>query len=140
MQRSRWPLAHNRSFRPGLGWDWWTVEFEAADQPCRLLVTLNAPKAAYRAWLATQHADGLALLARLEFEPRHPDEWHCHVCCADSHQVPLGVVKHPRSVRAARLRMWRHRRGFEITQGNALEVALRFFAIAEQPPGGLFDA
>ena len=28
MPRTAFPLSRNQSFRPGLGWDWWSIEFD----------------------------------------------------------------------------------------------------------------
>ena len=143
MPNSAFPLTHNSSFRPGIGWNWWMIEFEASGHKGRVLVTLNRGKCCYRAWLALEAGRGLVVMARLEYEPAHPNEWHCHVCCEDSGVAPSGVVRHGPSVRGARLSLGRHRQGFEVTEHNALEIALAFFGFgsAQCPPdGGLFGA
>lgn len=143
MPLSAFPLSHNSSFRPGYGWHWWAVEFEAGEARCRLLVTLHEGKRCYRAWLGVEGARGLSVMGRLEFEPAHPDEWHCHLCCADSNQTPTGVVRHGPSVRTRRFRMARHRVGFPVSHQNALNIGMEFFGVDATlcpPDGGLFDA
>lgn len=140
MPKTAFPLTHNSSFRPGSDWHWWLVEFDAKGQRCRVLVMLHERKMAYRAWLGIEHPKGIAVMARLEHDPIHAGEWHCHSCCEDSGAVPLGVVRHPRSSRSLRLGMGRHRTGFGVTESTALPIALKFFGIDASPgAGGLFD-
>lgn len=115
MPAAAFPLSRNRTWRPGAGWYWWSVELDPADQRCRVLVMLHEPRRVYRAWLGVQHGADLAIMARLEYEPAHPGQWHGHACCEDSKDVPLGIVKHPASRRSVRRYMERHRRVFEIT-------------------------
>ena len=139
--KTAFPLSRNQSWRPGLGWDWWSAEFEASGQQCRLLVMLHEPKRIFRAWLGVQHGSELAVMARLEYEPCHPGQWHCHACCEDSRRVPWGVVKHPASRKSVRLYMPRHRASFDVTRHNALATAMKFFGVSgEVPDVGLFNA
>ena len=140
MPKEAFRLLHNSSFRPGCEWDWWVVEFYVSGQKCRVLVMLHEGKKAYRAWLGIEHPKGMALMARLEHDPCHAGEWHCHASCEDSAVVPLGVVRHPRSSRSLRLQMGRHRSGFGVTGTTALPIALKFFGIEPSPlVGGLLD-
>lgn len=80
-------------------------------------------------------------MARLEHDPIHAGEWHCHACCEDSANVTRGIIKHAPSCRDVRLTMPRHLSGFDVTPLTALPIALDIFGIVLAPPEeGLFDA
>jgi hypothetical protein len=137
MPQTAFPLSKSHTYYLGSGWRWTVVKVAASNRAFRLLVAYEPAKAQYQAWLALEAGSDQALLARLEYHPTHRG-WHCHVKKGLLKEVPVGIVKQPRTREGVRL--CNDDSPFNVTEVDALGIACRAFNIdMSESAGGLFD-
>lgn len=125
------PLSRRRghSFRLGLAWRWRLVRFTAGGMTCRLLLAFSLAKEQYRATLACEVGQDLAVLASFEYHGTHPG-WHVLAACGTIAEVPPGVMIGPWQRRIPRARARHRQTGFGVSDDHtALEAASRFFGL-----------
>jgi hypothetical protein len=138
MPRTAFPLSRSHSYVLGSSFDWCVCEAVCDLYEYRILVAFDPAKAQYRAWLGMVFGHDQALLSRLEFHPSHHG-WHCHVKLGSVDKVVRGIVKESADYEKTRVCAVDHK--FDVTQLDALNIALRTFNVVGTPPaeGGLFS-
>jgi hypothetical protein len=91
MPKGLYPLSKNTSVRLGSGWEY-CVHKLTGPNPMSLLIAFHPGKRNYLAWLALEHGNDQAILARFEHHSSH-DGWHVHLKPDDLTQISWGVVK-----------------------------------------------
>ena len=135
--RSVFPLSRARpkNYKFGPEYKWRVVTFDCLRRTFRLLIVFNEGKQIYRATLAMETAQDLAVFCQYEFHASEPG-WHCHVTFHEIETLPLGVTR-------SHLRRWPSantlpsRREFGVRESNAAGVALTRFRISPVGPLGL---
>ena len=124
-----------KNYRFGPEYKWRVVTFDCLRRTFRLLILFNEGKQIYRATLAMETRQDLAVFCQYEFHASEPG-WHCHVTFREIETLPLGVTR-------SHLRRWPSantlpsRREFGIRESNAAGVALTRFRISPVGPLGL---
>lgn len=125
---SQFPVkAKARSFKLGRGWAWCVIRFLAGGQPYRVLVLFNEGKQIYRAVLGRDDGGETRMICIHEFHVTEPG-WHCHFV-ADGDEPPIGwsrfgMRRRPRGAKVSET--------FDVTKSNAVQIALKFYAISER--------
>jgi len=97
MPKGAYPLSKNNSVRLGTGWEY-CIHKLSGPNAMSLLIAFHPGKREYLAWLALEHGNDQAILARFEHHSSH-DGWHVHLKADDMTKLSWGVVKQPNEKR-----------------------------------------
>jgi hypothetical protein len=117
----------------GKAWRWRVVRLASGGNSYRLLVAYRSDKPDLWAWLAQEHAKGLAVLCCLEDHAKpYETGIHCHAPCEDDPEIPLGAQRYRAMIRLPGYGK-HHRRRAEFTDMSVLPMVLRFFGVRDEP-------
>lgn len=126
-------LARPKNYKFGPEYRWRVVTFDCLRFSFRLLIIFNEGKQIYRATLAMEVDQDLAVLCQYEFHASEPG-WHCHVTFREMDDLPRGVTR-------SHLRRWPSantapsRPEFGAREANAVGLAAGRFRLSG--PGSL---
>lgn len=130
--RASFPLAR-RAYRLGNSFEWCVITFHVLDRECRVLVVLNTAKESFKAVVGVIDDDAIRVLCSYEFHPDVHTGWHCHVCCDEASEVPVGLMRGPWVRRLPGAHRTHRRQDFGINgRSEALRAAVDCYKLFEK--------